>query len=141
MILVDPGKAGILRRVTQSARLFVQFLWLIRAAVRRARHSCAMPGMIRHSDQEVIPMAKVEIYTQPWCPFCERAMHVLATKNVEFHEIDAPHGSAARDEAKRRSGGRTTMPQIFIDGQHIGGCDDLMALDRAGKLDPLLTAA
>jgi glutaredoxin 3 len=86
-------------------------------------------------------MPKVEIYTQPWCPFCERAVHILSTKNVEFQEIDAPHGSAAREDAKRRSGGRTTMPQIFIAGQHIGGCDELMALDRAGKLDPLLTAA
>jgi len=67
-------------------------------------------------------------------------MHVLSTKNVAFQEIDAPHGSAAREEATRRSGGRTTMPQIFIGGQHIGGCDDLVALDRAGKLDPLLRA-
>jgi glutaredoxin 3 len=60
---------------------------------------------------------------------------------VEFREIDAPHGSTEREEAKRRSGGRTTMPQIFIDDRHIGGCDDLLALDRAGKLDPLLRAA
>ncbi|HVY17049.1 MAG TPA: glutaredoxin 3 [Rhodopila sp.] len=83
-------------------------------------------------------MANVEIYTQPWCPFCERAMHVLTTKGVEFHEIDAPHGSAARQQARERSGGRTTVPQIFIDGRHIGGCDDMLALDRAGKLDALL---
>jgi glutaredoxin 3 len=96
--------------------------------------------MIRHSDAEVTQMAKVEVYTQPWCPFCERAMHILSTKSVAFQEIDAPHGSAAREDAKRRSGGRTTMPQIFIDGRHIGGCDDLVALDRAGKLDPLLRA-
>jgi len=86
-------------------------------------------------------MPKVEIYTQPWCPFCERAMHILSTKSVEFQEINAPHGSAERDESKRRSGGRTTVPQIFIGDRHIGGCDDLVALDRAGKLDPLLTAA
>lgn len=83
-------------------------------------------------------MANVEIYTQPWCPFCERAMHVLTTKGVEFHEIDAPQGSAARQQARERSGGRTTVPQIFIDGRHIGGCDDMLALDRAGKLDALL---
>ncbi len=83
-------------------------------------------------------MPKIEIYTQPWCPFCERAVHILSTKGVEFTEIDAPHGSAARVDANTRSGGRTTMPQIFIGGQHIGGCDDLVALDRAGKLDPLL---
>jgi glutaredoxin 3 len=97
--------------------------------------------MIRHSRKEVILMPKIEIYTQPWCPFCERAMHVLSTKNAEFQEIDAPHGSAAREEAKSRSGGRTTVPQIFIDGQYVGGCDDLLALDRAGKLDPMLRAA
>ncbi len=83
-------------------------------------------------------MPKIEIYTQPWCPFCERAMHVLSTKGAAFQEIDAPNGSAAREDAKRRSGGRGTVPQIFIGGQHVGGCDDLMALDRAGKLDALL---
>ncbi len=85
-------------------------------------------------------MPKIEIYTQPWCPYCERAVHILTTKKAEFEEIDAPHGSPRRDEAKQRSGGRTTMPQIFIGGQHIGGCDDLVALDRAGKLDPMLNA-
>jgi glutaredoxin 3 len=85
-------------------------------------------------------MPDVEIYTQPWCPFCERAVYILGQKGVEFREIDAPNGSAARKEAMQRSGGRTTVPQIFIGGQHIGGCDDLMALDRAGKLDALLQA-
>jgi len=65
-------------------------------------------------------------------------MHLLTGKGVEFREISAPHGSAEREESARRSGGRTTVPQIFIDGRHIGGCDDLLALDRAGKLDPLL---
>ncbi len=85
-------------------------------------------------------MANVEIYTQPWCPFCERAMHILSTKNVAFQEIDAPHGSSEREDAKRRSGGRTTMPQIFIDGRHIGGFDDVSALDVSGELDQLLAA-
>jgi glutaredoxin 3 len=83
-------------------------------------------------------MAEVEIYTQPWCPFCERAVHILTSKGVAFREIDAPGGSAARAEAQERSGGRTSAPQIFIDGLHIGGCDDLMALDRSGQLDALL---
>jgi glutaredoxin 3 len=83
-------------------------------------------------------MPNVEIYTQPWCPFCERATHLMATKGVPFKEINAPHGSEARIEARERSGGRTTVPQIFIDGKHIGGCDDLVALDRAGKLNSLL---
>jgi glutaredoxin 3 len=83
-------------------------------------------------------MSDVEIYTQPWCPFCERATHILTTKGVEFREIDAPNGSAARREARERSGGRTSVPQIFIGGTHIGGCDDMVALDRAGKLDTIL---
>ena len=84
-------------------------------------------------------MAHAEIYTQPWCPYCTHAKRVLQGKGVAFREIDAPHGTPERAEAMRRSG-RGTMPQIFIDGRHIGGCDDLVALDRAGKLDPLLVA-
>ena len=83
-------------------------------------------------------MPEIEIYTQPWCPYCSRAISLLSGKGVAFHEIDAPHGSAERAEAVRRSGGRTTMPQIFINDRHIGGCDDLVALDRAGRLDPML---
>jgi glutaredoxin 3 len=83
---------------------------------------------------------EIEVYTQPWCPYCARAISLLNAKGVAFREIDAPHGSAERQEAQRRSGGRTTMPQIFIDGRHIGGCDDLVALDRADRLDPLLRA-
>lgn len=86
-------------------------------------------------------MPEIEIYTQSWCPFCERAMHVLTKKGVEFREIDAPNGSAARREARERSGGRTSVPQIFVGGTHIGGCDDLLALDRNGKLNPLLGLA
>lgn len=86
-------------------------------------------------------MPDIEIYTQPWCPYCDRAIHLLTKKGVAFKEIDAPQGSKARAEARERSGGRTSAPQIFIGGQHIGGCDDLMALDRAGKLDPLLGLA
>ena len=82
----------------------------------------------------------IEIYTQPWCPYCSRAVSLLSSKGVEFREIDAPHGSAERQEAIRRSGGRTTMPQVFIGDRHIGGCDDLVTLDQAGKLDPLLRA-
>ena len=84
-------------------------------------------------------MSEIEIYTQPWCPYCARAVNLFTAKGVLFREIDAPNGSAERAESNRRSG-RSTVPQIFIDGQHIGGCDDLMALERAGKLDPLLRA-
>lgn len=86
-------------------------------------------------------MPNIEVYTQAWCPYCERAMHLLTSKGVEVNEINAPQGSKARQEARERSGGRTSAPQIFIDGKHIGGCDDLVALDRAGKLDPLLGLA
>lgn len=86
-------------------------------------------------------MPEVEVYTQPWCPFCARAMNLLTGKGVEVKEIDAPHGTPERAEAIRRSGGRSTVPQIFIGGKHIGGCDDLVALEAAGKLDPLLRAA
>ena len=83
-------------------------------------------------------MAKVEIYTTPFCPYCYRAKALLARKGVSFEEVDAPHGSAARRSAIERSGGRTTVPQIFVGGRAIGGSDELSALDRAGKLDALL---
>jgi len=86
-------------------------------------------------------MPAIEVYTQPWCPYCARAMNLLTGKGVEVKEIDAPHGTPEREEAIRRSGGRGTVPQIFIGGRHIGGCDDLLALEAAGKLDPLLKAA
>jgi glutaredoxin 3 len=84
-------------------------------------------------------MAVVEIYTQPGCPYCMRAVRLLGSKGVAFREVSAPHGTPERAEAMRRSG-RSTVPQIFIDGEAIGGCDDLFALERAGRLDPLLTA-
>ena len=85
-------------------------------------------------------MVQVEIYTQHWCGYCARAKQLLGCKGVAYTEIDAPHGSPARAEARVRSGGRTTMPQIFIAGEHVGGCDELFALERAGKLDTLLHA-
>jgi glutaredoxin 3 len=83
-------------------------------------------------------MAKVEIYVQDFCPYCARAVALFQRKGVAFEEKYAPHGSANRAEAMQRSGGRTTVPQVFVDGRHIGGCDDLVALDRQGGLDPLL---
>jgi glutaredoxin 3 len=86
-------------------------------------------------------MAKVEIFTTPFCPYCDRARALLDHKGVAYEEHDAPHGSEARRQAIQRSGGRTTVPQIFINGRSIGGSDDLAALERAGKLDALLTAA
>jgi glutaredoxin 3 len=66
---------------------------------------------------------------------------LLEEKGVRYREIDAPGGTAAREEAQRRSGGSTTVPQIFVGGTHIGGCDDLFSLERAGKLDGMLRAA
>jgi glutaredoxin 3 len=83
-------------------------------------------------------MPKVEIYTTFFCPYCARAKALLDRKGVAYEEHDAQHGSAARREAIERSGGRTTVPQIFIDGRSIGGSDELLALERAGKLDALL---
>jgi glutaredoxin 3 len=85
-------------------------------------------------------MAEIEIFTQPYCPYCARAVALLTHKGVAYREINAPYGTPERQEAIARSGGRTTVPQIFIDGAAIGGCDDLMALEAAGRLDPLLVA-
>lgn len=84
-------------------------------------------------------MPDIEVYTQPWCPYCSQAVRLLQRKGAEFREINAPQGTPERAEAVRRSG-RSTVPQIFIDGRAIGGCDDLMALDRTGKLDPMLAS-
>lgn len=83
-------------------------------------------------------MAKIEVYTKFLCPFCARAMKLLKAKGVEVDEIDITMGGPKRAEMLARSGGRTTVPQIFIDGRAIGGSDDLVALDRRGGLDPLL---
>ena len=83
-------------------------------------------------------MAKVEIYTKSFCGYCWRAKDLLDAKGVayEVHEID--RGGPRREEMIQRSGGRSTVPQIFIDGRHVGGCTELLALERDGKLDALL---
>ena len=83
-------------------------------------------------------MAKIVIYTKAWCPYCTRAKALLDHKGVSYEEHDITMGGPQRAEMVQRSGGRSTVPQVFIDGRHIGGSDDLAALDRAGKLDPLL---
>ena len=80
---------------------------------------------------------KVEIYATGWCPYCSRARQLLAAKGVEFEEINVEARPGAREEMVVRSG-RRTVPQIFINQTHVGGCDDLIALDAAGGLDPLL---
>lgn len=85
-------------------------------------------------------MVRVEIYSKSTCGFCFRAKKLLESKGVEYQEHELSWGSPLREEMIQRSGGRTTVPQIFIDGRHIGGCDDLYALDRTGKLEQLLAA-
>ncbi|PWE16803.1 glutaredoxin 3 [Marinicauda salina] len=83
-------------------------------------------------------MPAVTIYTRPLCPYCVRAVALLKDKGVAFDEIDAGFNREKKDEMMRRAGGRRTFPQIFVGETHVGGCDELVALERAGELDPLL---
>ncbi|WP_180901115.1 glutaredoxin 3 [Martelella soudanensis] len=85
-------------------------------------------------------MANVDIYTRDFCGFCARAKSLLDRKGVAYTEFNATETPDARAKMIDRAGGRATFPQIFIDNRHIGGCDDLYALDAEGKLDPLLAA-
>ena len=85
-------------------------------------------------------MAEVVIYTKPGCPYCSSAMALLNQKGAEFTEIVASNDPEKKQEMMQRSGGRATFPQIFINGSHIGGCDDIQALERRGELDALLAA-
>jgi len=84
-------------------------------------------------------MARVEIYTRIFCGFCTRAKQLLASKGVDFVEYDITMDASKRAEMLQRAPGRTTVPQIFIDDLHVGGSDDLYALERDGRLDPMLT--
>jgi glutaredoxin 3 len=86
------------------------------------------------------PVPSVEIYTKTFCGYCWRAKHLLESKGVAYHEISVDFGGEVRMQMIDRANGRTTVPQIFIDGRHIGGCDELLALERSGELDPLLAA-
>jgi glutaredoxin 3 len=83
-------------------------------------------------------MAKVEIYTTMFCGYCDRAKRLLKSKGAAYDEISVDMDVGQRDRMVERAGGRRTVPQIFIDNVHVGGCDELYALDRAGKLDPML---
>jgi len=85
-------------------------------------------------------LPKVEIYTKMTCGFCFRAKKLLEIKKVPFEEYSVDFGGAKKSEMVERAGGRTTVPQIFIDGKHVGGCDELMWLEQDGKLDELLAA-
>lgn len=82
---------------------------------------------------------RILVYRTPWCPYCDRTHALLESKGVAFEEIDVEAHPEQREEMIRRSG-RRTVPQIFIGERHIGGCDDLHALDAAGGLDPLLAS-
>ena len=83
-------------------------------------------------------MSQVTIYTKAYCPYCVRALSVLQSKGVSYQEVRIDEQPELRPQMIERAGGRTTVPQIFIGTQHIGGCDDMLALDARGQLDPLL---
>ena len=83
-------------------------------------------------------MAKIQIYTTSTCPYCVKAKALLTKKSASFEEIDVSNDAVLRQAMTEKADGRTSVPQIFIDGRHIGGCDDLYALDKAGELDKLL---
>ena len=86
-------------------------------------------------------MAKIDIYTVQYCPFCQDAKELLSSKGMSYHEIDVTGKRDVRKQMIQRAKGRSTYPQIFIGATHVGGCDDLYALEEAGKLDSLLAEA
>jgi len=83
-------------------------------------------------------MARVEIYTKFMCPYCARAKQLLQSKGIDYEETEISMDRDKREEMIQRANGRTTVPQIFIDGRHVGGSDDLAELERNGQLDPML---
>jgi glutaredoxin 3 len=83
-------------------------------------------------------MTSVEIYTQKYCPYCHWAKELLTRKRVDFREIDVTEDRQMRKQMAARANGRATVPQIFIGGTHVGGCDELYALEEGGRLDALL---
>jgi glutaredoxin 3 len=93
---------------------------------------------VRHIKEPFVPL--VEIYTKAFCGYCWRAKMLLESKGVAFKEISVDFGGAEKERMVERASGRTTVPQIFIGEQHVGGCDELLALERDGKLDALITA-
>jgi glutaredoxin 3 len=126
---------------TVLAKLLFALMSRRRQERARIHSSRPVPGAADRRLTKDVPMPEVEIYTQPYCPYCTRALRLLAAKGVAFREIAAPHGTPERAEAIRRSAGRTTVPQIFIDGEPVGGADDLDLLDEAGELDRRLGIA
>ncbi|MEZ5773652.1 MAG: glutaredoxin 3 [Hyphomicrobiaceae bacterium] len=83
-------------------------------------------------------MPQITIYTTPYCPYCHMAKALLDRKGAAYDEIDVSRDPSLREAMRAKAGGRNTVPQIWIGARHVGGCDDLHALDHAGKLDPLL---
>ena len=83
-------------------------------------------------------MQNVEMYTTPYCGFCHAAKRLLSAKGVSYSEVDVSRQPELRAEMMQRANGGRTVPQIFIGGQHVGGCNELYELERAGKLDPML---
>jgi glutaredoxin 3 len=83
-------------------------------------------------------MAAITIYTKPFCPYCSAALELLASKGVDYLELDISGKPELRAEMIQRAGGRMTVPQIFAGNRHLGGCDDIYALDARGELDPVL---
>jgi glutaredoxin 3 len=86
-------------------------------------------------------MPAIDIYTRPMCPYCHGAIALLQKTGVAYTEIEAGFDPQKKQEMIRRANGRTTFPQIFVGGTHVGGCDDLYDLDEQGRLDPLLAGA
>ncbi|MBY0361767.1 MAG: glutaredoxin 3 [Phreatobacter sp.] len=85
-------------------------------------------------------MPEIVVYTKDYCPYCHAAKELLRKKGAAFTEVDIQKHPDRRAEMIQKAGGRTTVPQIFIGGRHVGGCDDIHALDSAGKLDPMIAA-
>ena len=84
-------------------------------------------------------MARTEIYFKDWCPYSQRALRLLRSKDIEFTAYDLTGDAAGQEQEMRERSGRTSVPQVFIDGRHVGGYDDIAALDRVGELDRLLS--
>src|SRR5688572_3508710 len=111
--------------------------WCLRGLSTR----CAPPYKLAVATPRKAVMPPVEIYTTPYCPYCLDAKALLRKKSVSFTEIDVSRDRELRRKMTARANGRTTVPQIFIGATHVGGCDDLYALEDAGKLDPLLNGS
>jgi len=114
---------------------------LVKASFRFAAAGCAATFRLRNDPSRTSgDMAKVTIYTTSLCPYCHMAKELLRAKCVAFEEVDVTGKATLRAEMSSKAGGRHTVPQIWIGEHHVGGCDDLMSLERSGKLDPLLGA-